>query len=100
MAVGVVVVAIAILGFRRLAQFSTICVPWIFVMFFAGALAVLPQLTAGTPGVGSIGGLDDLWRLADESIWIRREDSDFTLWHVAAFALLANLAFHVGLSDM
>ena len=99
-AVGVVVVAIAILGFRRLAQFSTICVPWIFVMFFAGALAVLPQLTAGTPGVGSIEGLDDLWRLADSSIWVGREDSDFTLWHVAAFALLANLAFHVGLSDM
>ncbi len=99
-AVGAVVVAIAILGFRRLAQFSTICVPWIFVMFFAGALAVLPQLTASAPGVGSIGGFDDLWRLADESIWIGREDSEFGLWHVAAFALLANLAFHVGLSDM
>ena len=99
-AVGVVVVAIAILGFRRLAQFSTICVPWIFVMFFAGGLAVLPQLTASTPGVGAIGGLDDVWRLADESIWIGREDSVFSLWHVAAFALLANLAFHVGLSDM
>ena len=99
-AVGAVVVAIAILGFRRLAQFSTICVPWIFVMFFAGALAVLPQLTAGAPGVGSIGGFDDLWRLADESIWIGREDSEFSLWHVVAFALLANLAFHVGLSDM
>ena len=99
-AVGAVVVTIAILGFRRLAQFSMICVPWIFVIFFAGALAVLPQLTAGTPEVGSIEGLGDLWRLADASIWVGREDSDFTLWHVAAFALLANLAFHVGLSDM
>ncbi len=98
--VGAVVVAVAILGFRRLAQFSTICVPWIFVMFFAGALAVLPQLTAGSSGVGSIGGLDDLWRLAGESIWVGREDSEFGLWHVAAFALLANLAFHLGLSDM
>ena len=99
-AVGAVVVTIAILGFRRLAQFSMICVPWIFVVFFAGALAVLPQLTGGTPEVGSIEGLDDLWRLADSSIWVGREDSNFTLWHVAAFALLANLAFHVGLSDM
>lgn len=99
-AVGLVVVAFAILGFRRLAQFSTICVPWIFVIFFAGALAVLPQLTAGTPGVCSIQGLEDLWRLADTSIWVGREDSDFTFWHVTAFALLANLAFHVGLSDM
>ena len=99
-AVGSVVVTIAILGFRRLAQFSTICVPWIFVIFFAGALAVLPQLTASSPQVGSIGSLDDLWRLAEERIWIGRQDSDFSLWHVAGFAWMCNLAFHLGLSDM
>ncbi len=98
--VGAVVVTIAILGFRRLSQFSTICVPWIFVIFFAGALAVLPQLTASTPQVASIRGLDDLWRLAQESVWIGDPDSVFSLWHVAAFAWMANLAFHVGLSDM
>lgn len=98
--VGLVVVAFAILGFRRLAQFSTICVPWIFVIFFAGALAVLPQLTAGTVGISSIESFEDLWRLADTSIWVGHADSDFTFWHVTAFALLANLAFHVGLSDM
>ena len=91
-AVGSVVVTIAILGFRRLAQFSTICVPWIFVIFFAGALAVLPQLTASSPQVGSIGSLDDLWRLAEERIWIGRQDSDFSLWHVAGFAWMCNLA--------
>ena len=99
-AVGSVVVTIAILGFRRLAQFSTICVPWIFVIFFAGALAVLPQLTASSPEVGSIGSLDDLWRLAEERVWIGRQDSDFSLWHVAGFAWMCNLAFHLGLSDM
>ncbi len=99
-AVGAVVVTIAILGFRRLAQFSTICVPWIFVIFFAGALAVLPQLTASSPEVSSVRGLDDLWRLAEERVWIGRPDSVFSLWHVAGFAWMANLAFHVGLSDM
>ncbi len=99
-AVGAVVVAMAILGFRRLAQFSTICVPWIFIIFFAGALAVLPQLTASTPEVASVGGLGDLWRLAEDRVWTGRVDSHFTLWHVAGFAWLANLAFHVGLSDM
>ncbi len=99
-AVGSVVVTIAILGFRRLAQFSTICVPWIFVIFFAGALAVLPQLTASLPEVSSIRGLDDLWRLAEERVWIGRQDSGFSLWHVAGFAWMCNLAFHVGLSDM
>ena len=99
-AVGAVVVTVAILGFRRLAQFSTICVPWIFVMFTAGAVVLLPELAARTPGVGSIEGLGDVWRLADEAIWVGREDSDFSLWHVAAFAWVCNLPFHVGLSDM
>ena len=35
--VGTVVVGVAILGFKRLAQFSEVCVPWLFVMFTAGA---------------------------------------------------------------
>ena len=35
--VGAVVVGVAIMGFKRLAQFSEVCVPWLFVMFTAGA---------------------------------------------------------------
>jgi len=61
--VGAVVVGVAILGFRRLAQFSEICVPWIFVMFFAGAIAMLPALAAGTEGVGSIGSFADFYEI-------------------------------------
>ena len=48
-AVGAVVVATAILGFGRLVQFPTICIPWIFVVFFAIAVAVLSQLTGAAP---------------------------------------------------
>ena len=30
--VGAVVIGVAILGFKRLAQFSEVCVPWLFVV--------------------------------------------------------------------
>jgi len=104
--VGAVVVTVAILGFRRLAQFSEICVPWIFVMFFAGATAMLPTLAAGTPGVETLGGggdfwtLGNLWTIAEETIWVADPDSEVGFWHVVSFAWICNLAFHVGLSDM
>ncbi|MCA8994582.1 MAG: hypothetical protein KDA88_21570 [Planctomycetaceae bacterium] len=98
--VGAVVVAVAILGFKRLAQFSEVCVPWLFVMFGAGAILMLPVLARANPNVASISGLSDLWTIAQEQIWIRRPDSELGVWHIAAFAWICNLAFHAGLSDM
>jgi len=98
--VGVVVVSVAILGFKRLAQFSEVCVPWIFVMFFAGAVGTLPVLAQASPGMGTIGGIADLWRIAQEQIWLHNPDSGLGIWHITAFAWICNLAFHIGLSDM
>ena len=98
--VGVVVVSVAILGFKRLAQFSEVCVPWIFVMFFAGAVGTLPVLAQASPGMGTMGGIADLWRIAEQQIWLHNPDSGLGIWHITAFAWICNLAFHIGLSDM
>jgi cytosine permease len=101
--VGAVVVTLAILGFKRLAQFSTVCSPWMFLMFIAGALATLPALAASVPSVGSIHSFSDLWLLAKEAIWTGTslgQNSTIGFWHVAAFAWICNLAMHIGLSDM
>jgi NCS1 family nucleobase:cation symporter-1 len=98
-AVGAVVVVVAIAGFRRLAQFNEVCVPWIFVMFFAGAVAMLPALAETRGDVARGAGLD-LWRLANETIWVKNKSTGIGLWHVVAFAWVCNLAMHVGLSDM
>jgi len=94
--VGFVVVTLAILGFKRLAQFSSLCSPWMFVMFGAGAVVTLPQL-------GTIGSAHDLWQVASKSIWTGHTlDGSPALgfWHVVAFAWICNLATHVGLTDM
>ncbi len=100
--VGAVVVTLAILGFKRLAQFAEVCVPWMFLMFIAGAIAMLPGLAQKVLG-HPIGSLADFWDIANKSIWtgVRPDGKPpIGFWHVAAFAWICNLAMHGGLSDM
>jgi len=95
--VGAVVVTLAILGFKRLSQFSVVCSPWMFLMFIAGAIALLPA------GGVDIRSWDDFWQIAREKIWtgVRPDGGEpISFWHVAAFAWICNLAMHGGLSDM
>ena len=94
--VGAVVVTLAILGFKRLAQFASLCSPWMILMFPAGALVMLAEM-------GSIRGWSDFWRLANTHIWTGTTadgSPPLGFWHVAAFAWICNLAMHLGLSDM
>jgi NCS1 family nucleobase:cation symporter-1 len=92
--IGAAVVTLAILGFKRLAQFAGLCAPWMVVMFIAGALAALPAL--GLPRSSA-----EWWQLAEEHIWKGSADaSGLGFWHIVAFAWVCNLATHVGLTDM
>ena len=100
--VGAVVVTLAILGFKKLAQFAEVCSPWMFLMFIAGAVAMLPGLAAKVLG-HQIGSINDFWTLANKSIWTGvapQGNPQITFWQVAAFAWICNLAMHGGLSDM
>ncbi len=101
--VGAVVVTLAILGFKRLAQFAEVCSPWMFLMFIAGAVAMLPDL-ANRVLAGQMGSLDDFWTIANKAIWTGTTDdgrpTTIGFYHVAAFAWICNLAMHGGLSDM
>jgi purine-cytosine permease-like protein len=93
--VGAVVTALAILGFERLAQFARICAPWMFLVFVAAAVAVLPRLGCTSPG--------DFWRVANEKIWTGipvAGQSPFTFWHVLFFAWFCNMAMHIGMADL
>ncbi len=93
--VGSVVTILAILGFEKIAAFSKIAAPWMFLVFVAAAVAVLPQL-----GVNSWG---DFWSVAQTTIWtgIPQEGRvHFTFWHVMFFAWFCNMAMHIGMADM
>ncbi|MFC1541013.1 purine-cytosine permease family protein [Candidatus Latescibacterota bacterium] len=93
--VGAVVTVLAILGFEKFSHFSKVCSPWMFVVFVAAGLAVLPKL-----GCTSVG---DFWHIANEKIWTGvpiAGQSKFTIWHCIFFAWFANMAMHIGMADM
>ncbi|HVP91648.1 MAG TPA: hypothetical protein VMS75_10590 [Terriglobales bacterium] len=93
---GAAFTTMAILGFEKLSRFAQVCSPWIFVVFIAGAAAVLPRL-------GVERSLANFWQVATTKIWngvpaAGQEKLGF--WHILFFAWFCNLAMHIGLSDM
>ncbi len=93
--VGAVVTVLAILGFEKIAWFSKIAAPWMFLVFIAAGVAVLPQL-----GVTS---LSEFWTVAQTKIWTGVPQAGrvhFTFWHVLFFAWFCNMAMHIGMADM
>ncbi|MDX1637517.1 MAG: hypothetical protein R3281_06090 [Balneolaceae bacterium] len=93
--VGLVITLVAILGYDYVARFANLAFPWMILVFVAAAVAVLPQL-----GVHSI---SDFWTAAQEKIWTgvpAEGQRRFTFWHVMFFAWFANMAMHIGMSDM
>src|SRR3989304_4398877 len=62
--VGALVVTLAILGFKKLAQFSEVCSPWMFLMFIAGSVVMLPRLAGQMFADGKISSFRDFWELA------------------------------------
>lgn len=93
--VGIVIASLAVLGFEKIATFSKICAPWMVLVFFAAALAVLGKL--GTSSFGSF------WEVVSTKIFTGvpiGDNSKYTFWHVAGFAWLCNGHQHLGMSDV
>ena len=97
--VGAVVVYMAVKGFKKLAAFAEVCAPWMILMFVVGAIVMLPTIIAATPGVERINNFNDFLTVASESIW-KDTEGNIGIWHVIAFAWVANLAMHGSLGDM
>ncbi len=93
--VGAAVTALAVLGFEKIAAVGEVSSPWMFLVFVASAVAVLPRL-----GVESVG---DFWRVANERIWTGvpvAGISKFSFWHIMFFAWFCNMAMHIGMADL
>jgi NCS1 family nucleobase:cation symporter-1 len=102
-AVGIVVVFVAIYGFKTVADFSSICAPWLFTLFVAGALALLPALAHSVFGTTSISSWTEFLKIGDLSIWKGVTDTGekgIGLVEVIGFAWAANTITHFGLIDM
>ncbi|MGB7297516.1 MAG: hypothetical protein WBC70_18210 [Candidatus Aminicenantales bacterium] len=95
-AIGSLFIILAILGFEKLSRFAEVASPWIFIVFIAGAVAMLPRL-------GVHPSLDNFWEVARTKVWngVPAAGQDhFGLWHIMFFAWFCNLAMHIGLSDL
>lgn len=95
-AIGSLMTIVAILGFEKVSKFAEICAPWIFIVFIAGAIAMLPRLGVYTD-------LNNLWEVAQTKVWngVPTEGQEkFGFWHIVFFAWICNGAMHFGLSDM
>ena len=99
LAVGAIVVYVAVKGFRGVARFAEICAPWMILMFVVGAVATLPVLISATQEVEKIVSFSDFLIVANEHIYVSRE-SEYGFWHVAAFAWICNLSMHGAMGDM
>ena len=100
---GVVVVSIAMYGFTAVSKFSSICAPWLFVMFICGAFVLLPALSLDVLGETLPSSWSELINLGDQSIWTGvNSDGEpgIGLLEVIGFAWAANSITHFGLIDM
>ena len=103
LAVGVVVVFVAMYGFKAVAEFSGICAPWLVTMFTAGALIMMPPLADSVLGHTTLRGLSDFIKIGDNSIWTgvtASGEPGIGLLEVIGFAWAANTLTHFGLIDM
>ena len=94
--IGALMTLVAILGFEKVSQFAEICSPWMFAVFLAGALAMLPAL-------GVLPDFSNFWEVAKTKIWTgvpTPGQEQYGFWHIAFFAWVCNASFHLGLTDM
>ncbi|UTW10541.1 purine-cytosine permease family protein [Marinobacterium rhizophilum] len=103
LAVGAIVVLVAMYGFNALSEFSSICAPWLFIMFTAGALIMLPPLAESVLGQTSLNSWQDFIEIGSQSIWTglnAEGEPGIGLMEVIGFAWAANTLTHFGLIDM
>lgn len=101
LALGLIVTLVAANGFDAVAKFSSTCVPWMIVVFFIGALVALPQL-AEIMDI-EVKSLADVWTIFSRNVGSGSGNPNaekISMIHVACFAWLCNLAWHMGLNDM
>ena len=99
----VIAVAVAYFGFNVVAEFATICTPWLMVMFTAGGMVLIPALNESLTGYTTLGGFTDFINLAGATVFtgINAEgEPGIGLIEVIGFAWAANTFAHFGLIDM
>lgn len=96
LAAGTLFSFVAAYGYKFVAEFANMAVPWMIAMFIAFGIIGLRELGLTSPG--------DFWHVAQTVIWKGGEPMPgqvkFTFWHVMFFAWFCNMAWHIGMADL
>ena len=99
----VIAVLVAYFGFNVVAEFATICTPWLMVMFTAGGMVLIPALNESLTGYTTLASFSDFVNLAGTTVFtgINADgEPGIGLVEVIGFAWAANTFAHFGLIDM
>ena len=99
----VIAVTVAYYGFNVVAEFATICTPWLMVMFTAGGMVLIPVLNETLTGYTTLASFSDFVNLAGATVFtgINADgEPGIGLVEVIGFAWAANTFAHFGLIDM
>lgn len=87
---------VAAYGYKFVAEFANMAVPWMIAVFIAFGIIGLRELGLTSPG--------DFWHVAQTVIWKGGDpmpgQAKFTFWHVMFFAWFCNMAWHIGMADL
>ena len=103
LAVGVIVVFVAMYGFNAVSNFSRICAPWLFTMFICGPLILMPALAESVIGQTFLTSWSDFIHIGSTSVWTgftQSGEPGIGLLEVIGFSWAANTITHFGLIDM
>ena len=100
--VGGLISVIAAWGYDTVSKVANIAAPWMALVFLGFGIIGLRQFIEVTGA--EVNSLSSLWELCTTSIWKGGDplpgQIKFTFWHVTFFAWFANMAMHVGMSDL
>ncbi|MDF7823449.1 hypothetical protein P4B35_05450 [Pontiellaceae bacterium B12227] len=100
--VGALITFVAAWGYDMVSKVANIAAPWMVLVFLAFGIIGMRQFIEVTGA--EVNSLSSMWALCQESIFKGGDplpgQVKFTFWHVTFFAWFANMAMHVGMSDL
>ena len=100
---GSVVVLVAAFGFNALAEFASICGPWLMIMFATGGIVMLPAVAESATGSTVLNGFGEFVQIGGDRIFTGKTPSGgagISLLGIIGYSWAANSFAHAGLIDM
>ncbi len=103
LAFGSVAVLVAAFGFNALAEFASICAPWLVTMFAVGGLVMLPAVSQAATGSTIVDGWSGFLEIGGSEIFTGKTPdgaAGITLLGIIGFSWGANSFAHTGMIDL